>query len=113
MFARTLARTARTRHSQLICEPLEARALLAAHVMADYFPLDTSTIWNYSGTVNGAPASAVAALSAGTTISGVPTTRLTTVFTPDAGGVATTDVRSYASTATGLRLVRDLSLIHI
>jgi hypothetical protein len=107
MHARTLSRARRPRHDHRLWEALERRDLLAAHLIADFFPLDTTTTWNYSGTVNGAPATAVATLSAGATLSGVATTRLATIFTPSGGGIATVDVRNYANTGTGLRLLRE------
>lgn len=105
MHSQARSRTRRTHHDNVRCEPLEPRALLAAHAIADYFPLDASTTWNYSGTLNGSPMTAIASLSAGPSLSGIPSTRITTVFQPNAGGSPTTDTRYFAHTVTGLRLL--------
>ena len=107
MNARTQPRTRQARHDHRLWEAMEPRVLLAAHLTADFFPLDTSSTWNYSGTINGAPATAVATLSAGATLSGIATARLSTVFTPTGGGGTITDARNYAGTAGGLRLLRE------
>ena len=88
-------------------ESLEARQLLATHAIADFMPLHTGDQWNYAGTLNGAPATAVATLSAGGTISGVNTSKVTTVLSPNGGGASTTDASYFAHTSTGLRLLRE------
>lgn len=90
-----------------LCEALEGRQMLALHTAADYFPLDAASTWNYSGTLNGGAITASAAASAGPTLSGFATTRLTTVFQPDGAGAATTDSRYYAHTVSGLRLLSE------
>lgn len=88
-------------------EQLEARQLLAAYTMSEYFPLDSGLTWQYAGTLNGDPATAVATSAAGPSVSGIATTRVRTVLTPTGGGDAITDARFYAHTSTGLRLMRE------
>ncbi len=87
-------------------ESLEGRQLLATYAIADYLPLNTGDQWSYAGTLNGIPATAVASLSPGGTISGFSTSRLSTVLSPTDGGTPSTDTRYFAHTATGLRLFR-------
>lgn len=90
----------------MLLEALEPRQLLATHAIADFFPLSAPSTWSYAGTLNGEPATATTNLAAGPTLSGIPTSRLRTVVTPDGGGTSTIDARFYAHTATGLRLLQ-------
>jgi hypothetical protein len=101
------SRPNRTRHEHVMCEPLEPRALLAALAIADYFPLKNGATWNYAGTLDGHPMTAIASVAAGPVKSGAPAMQLATVFQPSAGGTPTTDTRFYANTQTGLRLRHD------
>jgi hypothetical protein len=87
-------------------EHLEERRLLAAYAIADYMPLFAGDQWTYAGTLNGAPATAVATLGAGGTLSGFSTSKLSTVISPTDGSASSRDVRYFAHTGTGLRLFR-------
>lgn len=105
--ARARSFSSRSPHDRSIeLEPLEERQLLATYAIADYMPLRAGDQWSYAGTLNGAPATAVATLSAGGAIGGFNTSKITTVLSPNGGGGDITDSRYYAHTATGLRLLR-------
>jgi hypothetical protein len=101
-----LRRTSLQRGLEHALEPLEDRRLMATYATADYMPLIAGDQWAYAGTLNGAPATAVATLSAGGSIAGFATSRLTTVLSPSDGSAASTDTRYFAHTPTGLRLFR-------
>ncbi len=109
MFSRASTMSRKRRSSGAIAhelESLESRQLLATYAVADYMPLHAGDQWSYAGLLNGAPATAVATLSAGGTISGFNSSKLTTVLSPNSGGPSTTDAAYFAHTSTGLRVLR-------
>lgn len=83
-------------------EPLEARQLLAAHAISTFFPLANADTWQYSGTLNGEPATASTRVATGRQVGNVRTTKITTTITQD-GATALVDERFYAHTPSGFR----------
>lgn len=107
-FRHTRAASVRRQHAASSFEPLEPRQLLATHVIADYFPLQAGATWNYSGTVNGQPATVNTAAAAGPRQNGFATVRLNSTLAIDSGSTIT-EARFYNHTPAGLRLFRDLT----
>ena len=93
--------------SDFALETLEARQLLATHTVADFFPLETGSTWNYSGAVNGEAATNATTLNAGPNRNGGTTFELASILDMTENDDVFTTSRLYSHRNNGLRLFQD------